>query len=96
MLNKLFECEQIFCISFRFLKLGKLDSLEDSLNTFLKSLYLKGLDSLMIKNVVIMKSGPVLSNNNASFEQSLTTAAGLDKLVSDLSSISAIDNDSLV
>ena len=96
MLNKLFECEQIFCISFWFLKLGKLDGLEDSLNTFLESLNLKCLDSLMIKNVVIMKSGPVLSNNHASFEQSLTTIAGLDKLVSDLSSISAIDNDSLV
>ena len=50
----------------------------------------------MIKNVVIMKSGSVLSNNHPSFEQSLTTVAGLDKFVGDLSFISAIDNDSLV
>ena len=50
----------------------------------------------MVKNVVIVQTWPVLSKNHSSFEKSLTTVTGLNEFWSNLSAISAIDNNSLV
>ena len=50
----------------------------------------------MIKNVVIVQWRSVLSKNHSSFEKYLTTVTGLNELWSNLSAISAIDNNSLV
>ena len=50
----------------------------------------------MVKNVVIVQWRSVLSKNHPSFEKSLTTVTGLNELWSNLSAISAIDNNSLV
>ena len=83
-------------LSLLLLKLGKFDCLEHSLNTNLEWLDFHGLDTLMVKNKVIVQGWAVLSKNHSSFEKSLSTVTGLNEFWSNLSTISAIDNNSLI
>lgn len=50
----------------------------------------------MIENKVIVKGSSILSLNDTSLKQSLSTLARLDKFISELSTVPTIDDDSLV
>lgn len=50
----------------------------------------------MIENKVIVKGSSILSVNDTSLKQSLSTLARLDKFISELSTVPTIDDDSLV
>jgi hypothetical protein len=79
------------------LELREFNSLEDLLDTQLKEFNLPGLDALVVKHKVIVKSMVTfLTLNDSAFEEALRSGAWPNQLRSDLATVSAIDDNSLI
>jgi hypothetical protein len=78
-------------------ELGKFDGFKDLFDTFLKEFNLQGFDALVIVDEVIVDGAVTLNAiEDTSFEEAFTAWALLDELAGDLSTVSTVNNHTLV